>query len=93
MICYCIPIDTGGISGTKEWEGTWRKRQLRHRESPVSSIRAAAEISSGRMRDDSGEGRGARALKEALRTVLNVLRVNPRRAASFQSFKLGKDVF
>lgn len=38
----------------------------------MSSSRAEVEISSGRVRDDSGEGRGARALIEALSTVLNV---------------------
>ena len=43
--------------------------------------------------DDSGEGRGAGALKEALSTVLNVLRFNPRNAASFQKFKSRKDAF
>lgn len=88
-----LPIDTGGISGAKEGEGTWRKRQLRHRESPMSSSRTEVEISSGRIRDGSGEGRGARALIEALSTVLNMLRFNPRNAASFQRFKLGKDAF
>lgn len=62
----------------------------------MSSSRTEAELSSGTsgtIRDDSGEGRGARALKEALSTVLNVLRVNPRSVASFQRFKSGKDVF
>lgn len=73
--------------------GTWRKRQLRHREPLCHLAGLKHKYQVGGLGTTLEEGRGARAAREALSTMLNVLRFNTKNEESLQRFKSGKDAF